>query len=258
MAQLRRLSIDFLTSNQLDSLYASMIDSSTKAGSEFLIYQPSAMFQLEFSYFFDGEIITFLLHMPTVPTRTILRLIKLHHFPMPLSGKYSILPDIKNQVLAISSAGKNISLQFPSINLLGCNQTNHVYLCEKLGILRKNMTRTCLRALYKQKFDLAIILCPMKIVTSGKISYRQKNNKYLIYSPIGQTILIPFLPWPTTSLKDLYLQEFQKFNLKLAANQKWTTVFCSPTTPSLQPQAWTTPPWTGTLLWTYLTSRQRT
>ena len=190
MAQLRRLSIDFLTSNQLDSLYSSMIDSSERAGSELLIYQPSDMFQLELSYFFDGEIITFLLHVPTVPRGTMLRLIKLHPFPMPLSGQYSILPDIENQVLAISSTGRNISLQFPSINLLGCDQTNHVYLCEKLGTLGKDMTRTCLGALYKQKFDIAKVLCPMKIVTSGEISYRLKNNKHLIYSPISQTIPI--------------------------------------------------------------------
>ena len=190
-AQWKRLSIDFLSPTQLDQLYANMINKAEDNESELLIKQPSDLLQLELSYFFNGESITFLLHVPTVPEGAMLRLIKLHPFPLPLTGNYSIVPDITDQVLAISIDSKHeMSIQFSAINLLGCNQANHIYLCEKLGALNKVMTDTCLGALYKQEFDQARILCPMKIVSSGEILYRLNNNKHLAYSPIRQTLKV--------------------------------------------------------------------
>ena len=190
-AQWKRLSIDFLSSTQLDQLYARMISKAQDTESELLISQPSDLLQLELSYFFNGESITFLLHVPTVPKGAMLRLIKLHPFPLPLSGNYSIIPDISDQVLAISVTDTpEMSIQFSALDLLGCNQANHVYLCEKLGALNKEMTDTCLGALYKQQFDKARILCPMKIVASGELLYRLANNKHLAYSPFPQTLAV--------------------------------------------------------------------
>ena len=189
-AQSQRLSIDFLTTSQLDSLYGAMIDAATISGAELLVTQPSDLLQLDLSYFYDGEMITFLLHVPSVPQGAMLRLIKLHPFPLPISGQYSILPDVENEILAISNNDLEMSLQFPSVNLLGCNQANHVYLCERVGVYNKNVTNTCLGALFKQDFARASMLCPMKIVVSGEMLYRLDNNKYLVYSPVGQTIPI--------------------------------------------------------------------
>lgn len=167
-----------------------MIIAAEYGNAELLVSQPSDLLQLELSYFFDGEIITFLLHVPTVPFGAMLRLVKLHPFPLPLSGNYSIIPDVENQVLAISESDVEMYLQFPSVNLLGCNQASHVYLCEKLGALDKKATQSCLGALHVQDFEIARVLCPMKVVSSGEISFRLNNNEHLIYSPIAQTITI--------------------------------------------------------------------
>jgi hypothetical protein len=83
-----------------------------------------------------------------------------------------------------------MSLQFPATNLLGCNQVRHVYLCDKTGILDKRLDQSCLGTLYNQQFDIASTLCPMKIINAKEIIYQLDNNKHLVYSPIGQTILI--------------------------------------------------------------------
>ncbi len=134
--------------------------------------------------------VTLLLHVPTVPTGSILRLVKLHPFPLSISGNYSIVPDIDTQILAMSVTGLEMSLQFPAVNLLGCGQASHFYLCDKIGALNKHLTSSCLGDLYKQQFKLAQTLCPMKIITSGEISYRLDDNWHLVYSPEGQTIPI--------------------------------------------------------------------
>jgi hypothetical protein len=128
-AQWRRLSLDFLSSKQLDSLYQTMVTESKLAETELLVSQPSDLLQLELSYFYNGEMVTVLLHVPTVPHGSILRLVKLHPFPLPISGNYSIVPDVDAQILAMSVSGTEMSLQFPAVNLLGCGQASHVYLC---------------------------------------------------------------------------------------------------------------------------------
>jgi hypothetical protein len=101
-AQWRRLSLDFLSSKQLDSLYQTMVTESKLAETELLVSQPSDLLQLELSYFYNGEMVTLLLHVPTVPIGSILRLVKLHLFPLPISSNYSIVPDVDVQILAMS------------------------------------------------------------------------------------------------------------------------------------------------------------
>jgi hypothetical protein len=108
-----------------------MVIESQQAETELLVSQPPDLLQLELSYFYNGEMVTLLLHVPTVPIGSLLRLVKLHPFPLPISGNYSIVPDVDTQILAMSASGTELSLQFPAADLLGCGQANHVYLCDK-------------------------------------------------------------------------------------------------------------------------------
>lgn len=112
-----------------------MVVEAKLAGTELLENQPSDLRQLELSYFFNSEIVTFLLHVPTVSFGSIIRLIKLHLFPLWISGNYYIIPDVDSQILAISMSSNEMLLQFPAIILLGCGQASHVYLCDKVGAL---------------------------------------------------------------------------------------------------------------------------
>ena len=190
IAQWRRLALDFLSTNQLHNLFTTLNRAAQKTNSDLLITKPSDLLQLELSYFYDGTIVTLLLHVPVVPAGSLLRLIKLHPFPLPISGNYSIVPDVDNQILALSTSEIRMSSQFPATNLLGCNQVSHVYLCDKTGILDKKLDQSCLGALYNQQFDIARKLCPMKIINAEEIIYRLNNNRHLVYTPVGQTIPI--------------------------------------------------------------------
>jgi hypothetical protein len=167
-----------------------MVTESQQAETELLVSQPSNLLQLELSYFYNGEMMTLLLHIPTVPIGSLLGLVKLHPFPLPISGNYSIVPDVDTQILAMSARGPELSLQFPAVNLLGCGQASHIYLCNKVAALNKHLISSCLGALYKQRFNSARTLCPMKIITSGEILYRLDDNWHLVYSPVGKTLYI--------------------------------------------------------------------
>ncbi len=145
---------------------------------------------MELSCFFDGTIVTLLLHVPVLPARSLLRLIKLHLFLLPISRNNFTLPDVDNQTLALWTSEIWMSSQFPATNLLGCNQVSHMYLCNKTGILDKRLDQSCLGALYNQQFDIPQTLCPMKIINAEEIIYWLDNNHHLVYIPIGQTIPI--------------------------------------------------------------------
>jgi hypothetical protein len=190
IAQWRRLALDFLSTNQLHNLFTTLKKAAQKTNSDLLITKPSDLLQLELSYFYDGTIITLLLHVPVVPAGSLLRLIKLHPFPLPISGNYSIVPELDNQILALSTSEIRMSYQFPATNLLGCKQVSHVYLCDKTGILDKKLGQSCLRALYNQQFDIARTLRPMKIINAEEIIYQLNNSRHLVYTPVGQTIPI--------------------------------------------------------------------
>ena len=88
-----------------------------------------------------------------VPTDSLLRLFKLHPFPLPLSGSHVLVPAVKEDILAISSGFKRYSAQFSATDLLGCHMVNNIYLCERHGVLNSNLNSTCLGSLHMQDFD---------------------------------------------------------------------------------------------------------
>jgi hypothetical protein len=80
-----------------------MVTESQRAETELLVSQPSDLLQLDLSYLYNGEMVTLLLQVPTVPIGSLLQLVKLHPFPLPISGNYSIVPDEDTQILAMSA-----------------------------------------------------------------------------------------------------------------------------------------------------------
>jgi hypothetical protein len=93
MTQWRRLASDFLSTNQLQNLFTTLKRAAQNTNSDLLITKPSDLLQLVLSYlsyFYDGTIVTLLLHVPVVPAGLLLRLTKLHPFLLPISGNIQL------------------------------------------------------------------------------------------------------------------------------------------------------------------------
>jgi hypothetical protein len=67
IAQWRRLALDFLSTIQLHNLFTTLKRAAQSTLSDLLISKPSDLLQLELSYFYEGTIVTLLLHVPMVP-----------------------------------------------------------------------------------------------------------------------------------------------------------------------------------------------
>ena len=186
-AQHRRLAVDFLSFRQLQALYAQLKRQAHENSCSLLTSQHSDLFQLETSYFFDGQNVHLLVHVPMVPKDSLLRLFRLHPFPLPLTKEHSLMPISENNILALSSGFHRYSAEFTHTDLMGCHVVNNVYLCERHGVLSQKLNTTCLGALYHQDFEAVKLLCKLEIHRSGEIVHQLLNNWFLAYSPIAQT-----------------------------------------------------------------------
>ena len=189
-AQDHRLAIDFIPADQLQVLYERIKAQATAMSHKMITEQPSDLFQLELSYFFDGENMQMLLHVPIVPNDSLLRLFKLHPFPLPLDKNYSIIPMVQDELLAISAGFNRFSARLSGTDLLGCHAINNVYLCERHGVLQKELNDSCLGALYLQDFPAVQELCPLFIRPASEMVQQLLDNWFLVFSPKAQTAFI--------------------------------------------------------------------
>ena len=186
-AQHRRLAVDLLPPAQLQLLYKKLQLQAKENGCTLLTSQPSDLFQIEMSYFYDGQDVHLLLHVPMVPEDSLLRLFRLHPFPLPLSKTHSLFPITDNNILAISSGFKRYHTQFSHTDLLGCHSVNNVYLCQRMGSLYKDLNSTCLGSLYQQQFDSVKQLCPLEIRKTEEVVHPLLNNWFLAFITDVQT-----------------------------------------------------------------------
>ncbi len=77
---------------------------------------------------------------------------------------HHLLPDVKDDVLAISSTDTMYNVQLSSTDLMSCHRVNQIFMCDSFGVLSRHFNNTGLGALYMQKFEDAQKLCPFKVV----------------------------------------------------------------------------------------------
>jgi hypothetical protein len=90
------------------------------------------------------------------------------------------MPNLTNQILAISSGVERLSVEMSVFNLIGCHCINSAYLCEDHGIMCRELNSTCLGSLYIQDFTSTMLLCEMKIVKQMEML---QDNWYLVHLP---------------------------------------------------------------------------
>jgi len=183
MAQLHRLSVDLLTTENLERMFKRLGKLAEKQNNVLLITQPSDLFQLEVTYYCDGQDCHILVHVPSIPQTGLLDLFQLHPFPLQLDGNYSLIPVVKNNVLGLTTDNRKYHTQLSTTDLMDCLKVNQVYVCERHGVLTKDLNSTCVGALYLQDFAGAQELCQIQVTPTQEIVFQMLGNWFLIFSP---------------------------------------------------------------------------
>lgn len=203
-AQNHRMAVDLITDEKLKSLYQRLKIHSKDMGLELLTSQASDLYQLETSYFFDGNNVHLLLHVPLVTKTNILRLLRLHPFPLYLNQNFTMTPDVSAaDILAIAPGFDRYSTILSAVDLFGCHSVNKVFLCDRHGVLSKELNNTCLGALYLQDFTIAKEICDFKINPTQEVVQQLLNNWFLIFSPNMRT---GFIQCINGTQRETYLQ----------------------------------------------------
>jgi len=187
--QHRRLATDYLDDVTLKQIYSQAKSRARSVNHYVVIRQPSDLFQVEASYTYDGKRASLILHIPIAPPESVMRLYRLHPFPLPFTNNTFLLPDVRDDLLAISNSNHRFTMQLSSIDLLGCNNMGRTYLCERNGLLYKYPEDTCLGALYHQRYEEAKSICTFHLEPAREYIRQLKDNWYLIY--VLEPITIP-------------------------------------------------------------------
>lgn len=182
-AQFHRLAVDVLKADQIQRLFKKLKGVAKRLNNKLLVEKPSDLYQLEVSYVSDGQDIHLLLHVPTVPAEGLLDLYQLHPFPLPLNGNHSLIPVVENNVLALTSDYRKYHTQLSTTTLMGCQKVCSVYICERHGVLIKNLNQTCVGSLYLQDYEAAQRLCSIMVAPTQEIVFQLLGNWFLIFSP---------------------------------------------------------------------------
>jgi hypothetical protein len=155
-----------------------------------MLCHPSDLFQIKTSYVHNRQDVNLILHVPVAPADSILWLFQLHPFLLPFTESHFLMPDPANQILAISSGVDRLSMEMSVANLMSCHRINSACLCERHGVMRRELNSTCLGSLYVQDFPGAMTLCEMQIVEQTETVLQLQDNWYLVYSPAAFTSYI--------------------------------------------------------------------
>jgi hypothetical protein len=183
----QRFAIDYLNPAELVQLFEQLAARADEAGCELLIQYHSDLFQVETSLLFDGQDGHILIHVPMAPKGTLLRLFRLHPFPLPMFETHHLMIDAEDDILAISSTELRYNVQLSSTDLLSCHRMNQVFMCDAFGVMSRRFNDTCLGALYMQRFELIRGLCKFKVIPLKEQVYQVRKGQYLVYSPEAST-----------------------------------------------------------------------
>jgi hypothetical protein len=177
------LSVDLLNATRLQDMFHAPQLKAQINKCQLLMSHLSDLFQIKTSYFYNGQDILLLLHIPMAPADSILCLFQLHPFPLPFTKTHFLLPKAANPIFALSFGIERLSTELSMVNLVDCHKINSMHLCEKHGVLKKDPNSTCLGSLYQQDFAGAMALCEMVITTQKETVLPLRDNWYLVHSP---------------------------------------------------------------------------
>jgi hypothetical protein len=186
----QQFAVDYLNPAEMSELFKKLEERASEAGCELLIQFHSDLFQIETSLLYDGQDGHLLIHVPMTPKNSLLRLFRLHPFPLPMFDTHHLLPDVKDDVLAISSTDTRFNVQLSSTDLLSCHRVNQIFMCDSFGVMSRRFNNTCLGALYMQQFEAAQTLCNFKVIPVEERVYQRRKGHFIAYLPSYTTVNI--------------------------------------------------------------------
>jgi hypothetical protein len=184
------------------------------------------------------------LHVPCLTSNQMLTLYRYVPFPYPVSTTHPLSSDphpsihntndilsrhFKNrsslfflpetELIAVGRNNNNKRYQLVSQAILaGCIQQNHIFLCDRHQVLRKDLAGSCLGALFLQNQQGVIKNCKVAYKPLRETVYQLSTNDHLIFSPTPLLAQIQcsngsHFPQQIIDITKIHLPDFCSINL---------------------------------------------
>ena len=184
-AQHSRLSTQLLPGETMNKMYKFLEKAAKTKGMDLLITQAVDLFQIDLSYFYkeEDQTLNLFLHVPMIFPNSILQFYQLVPFPIAsdIRVNSSMVPKLEQDMIAV---GPDHQFQVVShSDLTSCNKYGTVYLCEDRHTTRFNLERTCIGALYLERWPIIHKLCKFEFVQAEEYVFKLSTNQWIISSP---------------------------------------------------------------------------
>lgn len=178
-----------------------LAEKSLATGFKPLIRRPSDLLQCKTSFLMDERGFDLLVHVPTVPTESILELYRFIALPIPTHDKYHSVINVDDTILAINH-DNSLYRTFSALELEQCRQIGYFYTCDRSNVVRiapQSLadpmpqivnTGACLFALFTQRFHDAAVVCDVIIQEAPDTVIQVSESKFLSYNKIAHQGLI--------------------------------------------------------------------
>ncbi len=149
------------------------------------IHKPCNLFLVETSYVYKPDEKTFVLvlHVPLVTPHNLMP--QFEFIPLPVYFNFSsnvmVTPEVgANNMIAV---GHSESYQLlSSLDLQNCNKMGDTYFCKGRNVLLKDLTKTCLGALYLADQKNIQTKCKFMVHRAQEKIFRLVSHTYVVYS----------------------------------------------------------------------------
>jgi hypothetical protein len=149
------------------------------------IHKPLDLFLVETSYVYkpDEKSFVLVLHVPLVTPHNLMPLFEF--IPLPVyfnfSSNVTVTPEVgPNNMIAV---GHSESYQLlSSSDLQNCNKLGETYFCKGRNVLLKDLTKTCLLALYLADHTNIQTRCKFTVDRAQEKIFRLDSHTYVVYS----------------------------------------------------------------------------
>ena len=209
--QHRRLSIDWLDTQQLELLHKTIQTYTELHHFVPLTNKISDYFQLELSYVRHPQGIVALLHVPCTLSKNLMTMYKYVPFPIPiphvtnhshltvaqalhpenhlftptpeapLQKKEALYLLAESELIAVDTSDQYRLLS--QADLTACVQRNHIYMCDKPQIMRTNFYETCLGSLFMKNHTGVRTNCRFEKRPLREEVFPLVDNEFLVYTP---------------------------------------------------------------------------